>query len=236
MYQASARVNDALYRAAVKDYAAEAAEARAVIEARRSTPAATLLDVGCGTGAHLEHLARWYAVEGLDLSPEMLAVARERCPGVPLHCADMADFALGKRFDVVVSLFSSIGYVRTIEGLHRAVHAMADHLLPGGVLAIEPWLTPEECGSGGMGALCVDEPGLKAARVHANTVDGRLLIMNWHLLVGTPEGVEYVTERHETGLFTDRDYRDAFAASGLEAEHQSLESIRRGLYVASLPT
>ncbi len=196
MYQESATVYDALYRAAGKDYAAEAAEVRARVEARKRSPGTALLDVGCGTGAHLEHLARWYAVEGLNLSPEMLAVARERCLGVPLHQADMTDFALGTRFDVVVSLFSSIGYVRTVQALHRAVRAMADHLLPGGVLAIEPWLTPEECGSGGTGIVCVDAPALKAARVHSNTVEGRLLVMNWHLLVSTPAGGVPVALRH----------------------------------------
>jgi ubiquinone/menaquinone biosynthesis C-methylase UbiE len=47
--------------------------------------AGSLLDVACGTGKHLEQLMRWYQVEGLDLDDGLLAIARERLPGVPLH-------------------------------------------------------------------------------------------------------------------------------------------------------
>ena len=50
-------------------------------------------------------------------------------------------------------------------------------------------------------------------------------------MVGTPEGVEVFTERHEAGLFTDEEYRAAFVAAGLEVEHDETGLIGRGLYV-----
>jgi len=55
MYARSARYYDAIY--SFKDYAAEAAAVSARILAHRPD-AATLLDVACGTGAHLVHFAR----------------------------------------------------------------------------------------------------------------------------------------------------------------------------------
>ena len=94
--------------------------------------ARSLLDVGCGTGRHLELLRERYEVEGLDINPTMLEAARERCPDVTFHEADMADFDLGSRFDVVMCLFSSIGYVRTEARLRSAVLCMRRHLNPGG--------------------------------------------------------------------------------------------------------
>ena len=75
MFTRSARIYDAIYGG--KDYAA--ASRRVHEHVQRVAPGARdLLDLGCGTGRHLEHLRDHYAVEGLDLSPELLAVARER--------------------------------------------------------------------------------------------------------------------------------------------------------------
>src|SRR5579864_3895886 len=74
VYDKSARIYDLLYTGTgIKDYAAEAAELHRIID--EACPSArTLLDVACGTGAHLAHLREWYAVEGVDSSPAMLAV------------------------------------------------------------------------------------------------------------------------------------------------------------------
>ena len=54
----------------------------------------------------------------------------------------MTAFDLGCRFDVVTCLFSSIGYVGTVERLDQAIATMAAHLEPGGTLIVEPWLSP----------------------------------------------------------------------------------------------
>ena len=77
-----------------------AAHARARAE-RARRPLRTLLDAACGTGLHLQHLRDRFEVEGFDLDEGMLAVARDRLPGVPLHRADLAEVDLGRRFDVV---------------------------------------------------------------------------------------------------------------------------------------
>ena len=56
----------------------------------------------------------------------------------------MVDFDLGKQYDAVTCLFSSIGYTETVERLNRAVKQIARHLLIGGVTVIEPWFTPDQ--------------------------------------------------------------------------------------------
>jgi hypothetical protein len=65
-----------------------------------------------------------------------------------------------------------------------------------------------------------------------NEVEGTLSTLDFHYLVGTPEGVESFTERHELGLFTRRQYLRAFEAAGLRAEHDPQGLCGRGLYVA----
>jgi SAM-dependent methyltransferase len=231
VFRRSARLYDAVY-ASIRDYPREAAELDRLIQERRPG-ARTLLDIACGTGAHLEHLTG-YEVEGLDLDPEMLGVARERLPNVPLHEGDMADFDLGKRFDAVVCMFSSIGYVRTAERLRSAVASMARHLEPGGVLVVEPWLSPEVWVDRHVGAVFVDQPELKIARMNVGEREGNLSIFEFEYLVGTPNGLERFNERHELGLFTVEQYLEAFRAAGLEVDHDPEGPMGRGLYIGSV--
>jgi SAM-dependent methyltransferase len=234
VFSRSARIYDAIY--SFKDYPAEAAAVHELVQARKPG-AATLLDVACGTGAHLAELARRYRCVGIDLDRDLLAVARERLPAeVDLYEADMRTFDLGRRFDAVICLFSSIGYVGDGEQLHRAAAAMARHLEPGGVLIVEPWLSPERIQLPHVGAVFVDEPELKIARVNAVDVQGNRSIMEMHYVVGRPDGVEHFTELHELALFTDEEMLAAFRAAGLEVEHDPEGGpMGRGLYIGAAP-
>ncbi len=126
MFTKSAAFYDALY--AWKDYAGETARLRELIRQHKQTDGTTLLDVACGTGQHLHFLQNGFEVEGLDLDEGLLAIAREKHPGIRFHHADMLRFDLGKQFDVVMCLFSSIGYVQTVPKLRRAVQNMSAHL------------------------------------------------------------------------------------------------------------
>src|SRR5258707_11718440 len=111
MFTKSEAFYDAIY-GTMKDYAVEAQQIHALIQQYKQSSGTTLLDVACGTGRHLPFLREHYTLEGLDLDEQMLAIARQRNPEVVFHHADMADFDLGRRFDAIVCLFSSIGYVK----------------------------------------------------------------------------------------------------------------------------
>lgn len=231
MFDESAAFYDAIY--AFKDYAAEAGWLRSLLT-EHGHPDGEMLDVACGTGAHLLHLRRHYQVEGLDLDAGMLAAARARLPDVPLHRADMLDFELGRTFDAVVCLFSSIGYMRTVGRMQQAVATMARHVrAPGGVLAIEPWFTPAQWRPGVLHALLVDEPELKVARLsRSEPAVGGLSVLEFHYLIGDASGVRHVTERHELGLFEAQDYRRAFESAGLRPQFDADGPSGRGLYFA----
>jgi SAM-dependent methyltransferase len=219
-----------------KDYRAEAERVRELVGAR-NPQARSLLDVACGTGRHLEHLRRWYAVEGIDLDRSMLAVAARRLPGIPLQVGDMAGFDLGRQFDVVTCLFSSIGYMHTMPQLRRALKTMARHLTPGGLLILEPWLAPAAFDRHQLGRLIVAERAeLQAVRMNDSRVDGRLSIMDFHYLIGRPGSVEHIVETHALGLFTETEYASALSDAGLGVEHDPVGLMGRGLWIAQRPS
>jgi ubiquinone/menaquinone biosynthesis C-methylase UbiE len=218
MFTKSEAFYDAIY-GTMKDYAVEAQQIHTLIQQYKQSSGTTLLDVACGTGRHLPFLREHYTLEGLDLDEQMLAIARQRNPEVVFHHADMADFDLGRRFDAIVCLFSSIGYVKTLHRLQQTLQTMQRHLHPGGLVIIEPWLTPPLYQAGHIGAVFVDQPDLKIARMNISEVADGISVMNFHYLVATPAGIEHFTERHELGLFSHEDYLGAFQASGLDVVH-----------------
>jgi ubiquinone/menaquinone biosynthesis C-methylase UbiE len=228
MFTKSAGFYDILYY--FKDYGVASRQLHALIQ-RHNPNAKTLLDIACGTGKHLEELQKYYRVEGLDINSEMIEIARSRCPEVPLHLGDMVDFSLGRTFDVVTCLFSSIGYVKTVENLERAVANMASHLRPGGLLFVEPWFSLETYWTGRVTANFVNEPELKIAWMYNSEVKGRLSILNIHYLVGAPQGIEYFTELHEIGLFSNEEYLQTFRKAGLSTFYDAQGLFGRGMYI-----
>lgn len=107
-----------------------------LVERYRPDPE-SLLDLACGTGAVLEHLAWVPRRAGLDASKEMLAEARAKLPGVELFCADMPNFALGRRFDVVTCAFDSINHLLDFRHWESTFSAVADHLTEGGLFVFD---------------------------------------------------------------------------------------------------
>jgi len=219
-------------RGTTTSYAGEVERLISLLSAKHGARRGTLLDVACGTGLHIEHLRRRFDAEGLDICPELLAIARKRNPDAVFHLADMTAFGLGKRFDVVTCLFSSIGYVKTLDRLRAAVRSMAAHLRPEGILAVEPWFTPETRRPNTVHALYIDETELKIARINTSFVDGRTSIFDLHYLIGTPEGTEHVIEHHELGLFDVEEMVAAMEEEGLAVDYGPQGLTGRGLYVA----
>lgn len=234
MYERSAAFYDAV-SAARHDYTIEAEQVRAWIQSRKRSPGNSLLDVACGTGAYLPHFRRYFVVEGLDLSADMLSIARQRNPQTPLHQGDLVEFDLRRQFDAVVCLGSAIGYARTVHRMRQAIQGMAHHVVEGGVVIVEPWLSPEEWEAGRITADLTDEPSLKVARVLVSGLgDSRAVSMlDIYHLAATPQRVEYFVERHEMGLFTDAEYVAAFESAGLDVFHDPEGLTGRGLFIGS---
>jgi len=232
LYNRSAEFYDAIY--SFKDYEKEVAKLHELIQKHKRSTDNDLLEVACGTGGHIKYLKNDYSVEGLDLNPQMLRLARKKHPDVVFHRGDMVSFKLKKHFDAITCLFSAIGHLKTRRRLGLAVRNMSGHLKPGGVLIVEPWITPQQWRKRSVHANFVDQPELKIARMNISKSRGKLSVLDMHHLVATPNRVEHFVERLELGLFTQDEYLDAFRRVGLETSYDSEGLMGRGLYIGTL--
>jgi len=232
VFEPSAHVYDLIY--SFKDYETEARDLVALIR-QRNPDVRSLLDVACGTGRHLERIRPDVSdVAGVDLDAGLLSVARERLPGVPLTQSDMRSFDLGRTFDAVTCLFSSVGYLRDDDELRAAIGRMAAHLNPGGVLVVDGWVRPDAWWPGThVQALAEAAHGVAAARVARTWRDGDRTVLDMRYLIATADsGFEQEQEIHELTLFSDEAYRAAFDAASLTAEVVPSPMQDRDRYVA----
>jgi SAM-dependent methyltransferase len=105
-------------------------------------PPLRILDLPCGQGRHAIELARrGYEVTGVDLSPFLLKVAdeRARADGIRVRWleGDMRQPIAGERFDIVLNLFTSLGYFADEADDRKVVDAAATVLVPGGRFLLE---------------------------------------------------------------------------------------------------
>ena len=231
MFTESAELYDLIY-STFKDYPAEAAALAGVI--RREHPQAkTILDVACGTAEHARLLARdhGFDVDGLDLDPAFVRIARGKLRGQVFE-GDMTSFALPRRYDVVQCLFSSIGYVRTLDNVRRAFERFREHLAPGGIALVEPWFAPGVMQHGRVSINTAETDAVRVARMAHTEVKDRMSRIRFEYLVGRVSGIQHTTEVHELGLFTTEEQLRAFDDAGLEAKHDPVGVDGRGLFVA----
>lgn len=106
---------------------------------RHGRPGPKMLDVACGTGkSFLPFWRRGYDVTACDLSPEMLAHAREKSGGaVALLEADMRDLPELGSFDFATCIDEPVNYLLAPEDVGSAFASVARNLRPGGLFVFD---------------------------------------------------------------------------------------------------
>ncbi len=132
-----------------KDYAGECDMIESLLsEFGGARPVRRLLDLGCGTGSHSILLAaRGYSVTGIDLSPAMIAQAREKAAAgarpVVFYRGDIRNVRLDdERYDAAIMMFAVLGYQQADDEVRAALSTARAHLVPGGVFVFDVWYGP----------------------------------------------------------------------------------------------
>ncbi len=225
----SAELYEAVF--AVDNHEAQVAYLHRVID-ERVPDAASLLDVACGTGWHLEHFQRWYDVAGTDLSPAMLERARGRLRDARFIEADMREFDFGCSFDAVTCLSSSIAWMPETDALDAAVANMARHTSPGGVVIIEPWNDPTDDPTESLPwTRTVQADDLVISLMETTTLRGSTWVEESHYLIGTDGDIQHKLERAEFSAFTKENLRASFQAANLDTTYDPVGPLGRGLWI-----
>ena len=117
----------------------ESAFVHRVLQLRRD---AEVLDLCCGHGRHAVILAlTGLRVTGLDLSEAYLeraeAIAASAGVDLPLVRSDMRELPFEGRFDAVINIFTSFGYLNSDEEDQKVLHQVSKALKPGGQFLID---------------------------------------------------------------------------------------------------
>jgi len=170
---------DALYRD--KDYKAECDFLEAAIARYGSGAHRTVLDLGCGTGGHAIELGRrGYSVTGVDVSPAMLEIARNKvnqsAPDKHQHIefmlGDVETVYLGANFDSAIMMFAVLGYLTDTDRLARALRNVRRQLRRGGIFIADFWYGPAVMKAPpGDRVRVVDLPGRTIVRVTGAELD-----------------------------------------------------------------
>lgn len=91
------------------------------------------LDIGCGSSGRFIDLlvSHGFEVEGLDISPRMIELAKRRHPGVTFHLADICAWDFPRQYDLI-SAWDSTWHVPLAQQ-EPVLKKMLRGLTPGGV-------------------------------------------------------------------------------------------------------
>jgi SAM-dependent methyltransferase len=146
-----------------KDYKVEADHVQSLIAKFGGKAAKTLLDIGCGTGMHAYHMAQLgYQVTGLDNAQEMINQAlAKKIPDADFEVGNATSFSLGKKFDIVTSLFHVLSYQTTTQNALDMIKNASAHLNENGLFIFDFWYGP---------AVLTEKPSVKVKRLEDDEI------------------------------------------------------------------
>ena len=187
--------------------------------------AKSLLHLGCGAGGNDYTFKKHFKVTGVDISQDMLKVARTINPEVTYLHGDMRSFDLDERFDAI-AIPDSIDYMATIPELQNAITTAYRHLKPGGVLLIvaktrEEFRENNFCYTGAKNDIEItifennyipkqDPSTYEATLVYLIRQKGKLSIH---------------TDSHRLGLFSQNEWHSLLRKAGLEVKQVRLDGV-----------
>jgi len=181
------------------------------------SPSASIAELGCGTGTMTGLLVEeGLDVMGLDISSDMLAEARKKYPDISFLEADMRDFKLPEKKDVIVSICDSINYVLTTEDLVKTFSSVRENLNKGGIFIFD--LKTKFFFENALDGRTYRDRGSGFRCTWKNHFDASSNIHSYMLDIKVKDGGKWVStqEVHRQRAFAAREIIEAAKLSGFE--------------------
>jgi len=144
---------------------------------------------------------------------------------------------LKKEFDVIICMFSSIGYLTNMRNLDKTLKNFSNHLTKNGILFLEPSCAKSYYVSGKPSITVYDGKDAKITRINLSKTKKNTTNLSMHMLIAE-KGKEpkYYIDNHKLGLFTIKDtlkamrmagFRSKFLANGLMIGRELVIGIKR---------
>ena len=203
-----------------KDYAQEVDFLLKVLH-RYGVRGKRILEVACGTGNHTKLLAAaGYRVTGVDVSDDMLAIARRKVGGRATFVrGEMRnlDQVVEGTYDAAVCLFSAISYNLTTSDLKKTLHGLFDHTRKGGVTVFDTHFTKKGFMDGNRGEDIFDDGEAMGARLSFSRRRGKTGEITFsYLIKDGPKVLMVRNDVHRLGLFDPQDFRKAMREVGFD--------------------
>jgi SAM-dependent methyltransferase len=221
-----AKYYDLLYQD--KNYTAEIDYIEQIIFNESAQEPKSILEMGCGTGVHAELLAeRGHTLHAIDLSSNMLELAKQRigdgdlAERLKFDIGDVRDYKVGKKFEIVLSLFHVASYQVTDDDFEKFIVTAEEHLSPGGILLFDFWHKP---------AVLAQKPQMRVKRCDSELghlvriaepemdVKNEVVDVNYQVFIsdGNKSGYRTFSEQHKMRYFSCDFVRDTLEARGFK--------------------
>lgn len=191
-YKELAKYYDLIFQG--KDYRKESDFIREVVK-RKMPNAKSILDVGCGTGTHLNMLVdRFEMLWGIDPNPEIIKEAKKKSFKINYLVASMAEFEIRQKFDVITCLYSVFNYNLTVKEAKKTINNFKKHLNNNG-LVIFALYTPHNIEKK-ISLHIGKSEGVEIAKISQYFFDPKTHLENcdFLVLVKDKNGVDFYTE------------------------------------------
>lgn len=140
-----------------------------------SKPPRSILDIGCGTARDLHVLSRTCSdCWGVDYLPKMISYAKRIRSHLRLQVGDMRTVRLGRTFDVIMCMGSTLAYAISNENVDRVLQTFVAHSHRGTLLILDINNAASYLGGGKFKErikLRMSSPQFSANAVASNTLD-----------------------------------------------------------------
>ena len=210
-----------------KDYGFEARFLKDImIRFDKNTDGLKILNLGCGTGMHDRKLVDLgFKITGMDQSTEMIEIAKQKVPEANYIVGDMSDFDLNEKFDVIICMFSSLGYLTEQDKVNGFFESISRHLVEEGLLILDVW--------NGLGVVkdpptirekVIEEGDLKIVRTSYPNLDVQNFVNNVRFEIKVYDKEELVDEyeeHHKVRFFLPLEIKQYMEDVGINMLHES---------------